>query len=169
MAIKNLEEKMLHEVCDIYDAEHQFLEAQQQMIQKANAGQVKSMLQEHIQQTEQQIRNLEQVFQSLGQQPKREKCAAAAGLVSEGQKLLKEVEGNPQLIDLAIAGSQSKVEHYEIASYRGLITGAQQMGQQEIVTLLQQNLQQEEQTAQKVEQSTPQLVQQAMSSKQRGA
>lgn len=169
MAIKNLEEKMLHEVCDIYDAEHQFLEAQQQMIQKANDGQVKSMLQEHIQQTEQQIRNLEQVFQSLGQQPKREKCAAAAGLVSEGQKLLKEVEGNRQLIDLAIAGSQSKVEHYEIASYRGLITGAQQMGQQEIVTLLQQNLQQEEQTAQKVEQSTPQLVQQAMSSKQRGA
>lgn len=160
---------MIHELADIYDAEHQFLEAQQQMIQKANSDQVKSMLQEHIQQTEQQIKNLEQIFQQLGQEPKREKCAGASGIVSEGNKLLKEVEKNPQLIDLAIAGSQAKVEHYEMASYRGLIMAVEQMGQQQALTLLQQNLQQEEQTAQRVEQSTPQLLQQAMSSMERGA
>jgi len=169
MPIKTLEEKMIHELGDIYDAEHQFLEAQQQMIGKANSNTVKMLLQEHIQQTEQQIQNLEQVYQAMGQQPKRVKCQGAAGIVSEGQKLLQEVSGNPQLIDLAIAGAQSKVEHYEVASYRGLIEGARQMGQNEVVQLLQQNLQQEEQTAQRVEQSTPQLIQQAMSSQQRGA
>lgn len=169
MAIKTLQEKMLHELADIYDAEHQFLEAQQQMISHANADTVKLLLQEHIQQTEQQIKNLEQVFQALGEQPKREKCAAASGLVTEGNKLLKEVSGNPALVDLAIAGSQSKVEHYEVASYRGLVMGAQEMGKHEILSLLQQNLQQEEQTAQRVEQSTPQLIQQAMSAMQRGA
>lgn len=169
MAIKTLEEKMLHELADIYDAEHQFLEAQQQMISQANANTIKTMLQEHIQQTEQQIKNLEQVFQALGQQPKREKCSGASGIVSEGNKLLKEVSGNPALIDLAIAGSQAKVEHYEVASYRGLVMGAEQMGQQQILSLLRENLQQEEQTAQRVEQSTPQLIQQAMSSMQRGA
>lgn len=169
MAIKTLEEKMLHELADIYDAEHQFLEAQQQMISQANADTIKTMLKEHIQQTEQQIKNLEQVFQALGQQPKREKCSGASGIVSEGNKLLKAVSGNPALIDLAIAGSQAKVEHYEVASYRGLVMGAEQMGQQQILSLLQENLQQEEQTAQRVEQSTPQLIQQAMSSMQRGA
>jgi ferritin-like metal-binding protein YciE len=169
MPIKTLDEKMAYELGGIYDAEHQFLEAQQQMIQQASDGTVKTLLQQHIQQTEQQIRNLEQVFQTLGQQPKREKCQAAAGLVSDGQKLLKEVSGNPALIDLAIAGAQAKVEHFEIACYRGLVTGAQQAGQQQIVQLLQQNLQQEEQTAQRVEASTPQLVQQALSSNQRGA
>lgn len=169
MAITTLQEKMLHELADIYDAEHQFLEAQQQMITHANADTVKQMLQTHIQQTEQQIKNLEQVFQALGQQLKREKCAAAAGLVTEGNKLLKEVSGNPALVDLAIAGSQTKVEHYEVASYRGLVMSAQVMGKHEILPLLQANLQQEEQTAQLVEQSTPQLIQQAMSAMQRGA
>lgn len=169
MAIKTLEEKMMHELGDVYDAEHQFLEAMQQMLLQAQAGTVKTLLQTHVQQTEQQIRNLEQIFQQMGQQPERVKCAGASGIVSEGQKLLKEVSGNPQLVDLAIAGAQAKAEHYEIASYRGLINGAQQLGQQQAVQLLQQNLQQEEQTAQKIEQSTPQLLQQAMSSNQRGA
>lgn len=169
MAIKTLEEKMIHEVSDIYDAEHQFLEAQQQMLPLATSDTVKTLLQEHIKQTEQQIKNLEQVFAALGQEPKREKCSGASGIVSEGNKLLKETAGNPQLQDLAIAGAQAKVEHYEIASYRGLITGAEQTGQNQIVQLLRQNLQQEEQTAQKVEQSTPQLIQQAMGSQERAA
>jgi ferritin-like metal-binding protein YciE len=169
MAIKSLDEKMLHEVGDIYDAEHQFLEAMQQMQGQAQSNEVKSLLKQHIGETEQQITNLEQVFQALGEKPKREKCAGAAGLVSEAQKLLKEVKDNPQLIDLAIAGSQSKSEHYEISAYRGLITAAEEMGQGEIVKLLQKNLQQEEQTAQKVEQSTPKLLQQAMKAQERGA
>jgi ferritin-like metal-binding protein YciE len=168
MAIKSLDEKFIHEIGDIYDAEHQFLEAQQQMLQQAQSGIVKRLLQEHIRQTEEQIKNLEQVYSTLGQEPKRIKCQGASGLVSEGQKLMKETSSNPALVDCAIAGAQSKVEHYEIASYRGLIEGARLMGQNEVLRLLQQNLEQEEQTAQKVEQNIPDLLQQAMSSQERG-
>ena len=54
-----------------------------------------------------------------------------------------------------------KVEHYEIVSYRGLILGAQQMGNKEAVALLEQNLQQEEQTAAKLEQHAPKLLKKA--------
>ncbi len=162
MSIKTLDEKFQHELGDIYDAEHQFLDAQQQMLKKASDATVKTMLTEHISQTEQQIKNLEQIFEALGQQPKREKCQGAAGLVSEGQKLLKEVEG-PALIDLAIAGAAAKVEHYEIATYRGLIEGAKMMGNRDVERLLQENLKQEEQTAQKIEKNTPALLQQASS------
>lgn len=168
MPIKTLEEKMIHELGDIYDAEHQFLEAQQQLLSQAGSDRIKTLLQEHIKQSEQQIHNLEQVYKAMGQKPERVKCAGASGIVAEGNKLLKEISGNPALIDLAIAGAQSKVEHYEIASYRGLITGAEQMGQTEVVKLLRQNLEQEEQTAQRVEQSTQELFQQALSSSQRG-
>jgi ferritin-like metal-binding protein YciE len=82
--------------------------------------------------------------------------------VSEGQKIMKEAKNAPQVLDCAIAGSASKVEHYEISTYRGLITGAQMMGQREVVNLLNQNLQQEEKTAQLIEQSTPQLLEKAM-------
>ncbi len=79
----------------------------------------------------------------------------------EGDKLLKETKDIPALADLAINGGCSKVEHYEIASYRGLIAGAEQMRQTEIVSLLKENLQQEENTAQALESSMPTLLQKA--------
>jgi len=162
MAITSVQQKFTHELGDIYDAEHRFLEAQQQMLPKARSNTVKQLLQQHIQETEQQIRNLDQAFQVLGEQPKRVTCEGAAGIVAEGQKTLREAQGNASLTDCVIAGAASKVEHYEIASYRGLLMGAQLMGQPQLTQLLQQNLQQEEQTAQMVEQSVPQLLQQAM-------
>jgi ferritin-like metal-binding protein YciE len=65
-----------------------------------------------------------------------------------------------------IISAAIKVEHFEIASYRGLITGAEQMGQQEVVNLLQQNLQEEEETARIAEQSAPDLIQKAMTGQQ---
>ena len=168
MAISTLQEKFVHDLGDIYDAEHRFLEAQQEMMQQASDSRLQTMIREHMSQTEQQIKNLEQVYGTLGEKPRRVKCDAAAGLVTEGQKGMKEAAGNPALRDCMIAGAAAKVEHYEIASYRGLISGAEQIGQNEVVRLLRQNLQQEEQTAQKIEQSAPQLLQQAMSAKERG-
>jgi cysteine synthase B len=36
MSISSLEEKFVHELGDIYDAEHRFLEAQQQMVKQAS-------------------------------------------------------------------------------------------------------------------------------------
>jgi ferritin-like metal-binding protein YciE len=159
--ISNTQEKFLHELGDIYDAEQQFLKGQQEMLQQASDPTLKQMLERHIGESEGQVQVLEQVFEVLGEKPKRESCAAAKGLVTEAQKVLKEAQ-TPELRDCLIGGSAAKVEHYEIASYRGLITGAQQMGQDQVVTLLEKNLQQEEQTAQKVEQSAPQLLRKAM-------
>ena len=66
---------------------------------------------------------------------------------------------NENLRACAINAAVLKVEHFEMGSYRGLITAAQQMGQDEIVDLLQQNLQQEELTAQTAEQGAPELLQ----------
>ena len=163
MAIDTLEEKFAHGLGSIYDAEHQFLEAMEEMLTQATSNTVKSLLKEHITQTKQQIRNLEQAFKILGQEAEQIDCEGAEGLVSEGATLMDEAADNPAMLDFAIAGAADKVEHYEIATYRGLIAEAQQMGQNEIVRLLRDNLQQEEQTAQKIEQSVPALLQQATS------
>jgi ferritin-like metal-binding protein YciE len=161
MAITNPQEKFVHELCLTYDAEHQFLEAQQEMLGQASDEHLQTMLQNHINQTQRQIQNLEQVFGQMGLEPQRQTSQAAQGLVADGQTSLQEAEGGP-VVDTLIAGAQAKVEHFEIACYRGLVTGAQQMGQDEVVDLLQQNLLQEEETAQMVEQSVPQLLQKAM-------
>jgi len=168
MAIRTLDEKFVHDLGDIFDAEHRFLEAQQEMLQHAHAQTVQMLLTEHIAQTQQQIENIGQIYKQLGVAPERVRCDAAVGLVSEGQKGLKETAGAPMVQDVMIAGACSKVEHYEIASYRGLIEGAKLMDNTPVLALLQQNLQQEEQTAMKIEQNTPILLNQALSANQMG-
>ena len=162
MAIKTLEEKFIHGLGDIYDAEHRFLEAQEKMLPNATSSTVQELLETHIAETQQQIVNLTQVYEVLGLTPKRVSCDGAAGIVTEGDKLLKETQDTPALADLAITGGCSKVEHYEIASYRGLIAGAEQIGQTEVVRLLTENLQQEEKTAQTIESNMLALLQKAM-------
>jgi ferritin-like metal-binding protein YciE len=162
MAIKSLQEKFMHGLGDIYDGEHRFLEAQQKMLPNADSQKVQASLETHIKETEQQIENLEQVYKILGVAPKRISCDGALGIVKEGNKLLSETKNVRALADLAIVGGCSKVEHYEIAAYRGLIAGAQAMGQTDIVRLLSENLQQEEKTAQILETSMPELLQNAM-------
>ncbi len=97
--ITNLQEKCAYELCSIYAAEQHFLEAQQIILQCVVNDQLQSLLQNHIQETEQQIRNLEQVFSTMGQQPKRIYCYAAAGLVSDAQKLILLTTNNPSILD----------------------------------------------------------------------
>lgn len=157
-AIKTVHEAFLHELSDTYDAESQISKALPELVSKAQNAQVKQGLQEHLAETEQQIKNLEQVFTSLGEKPKKVNCKGMAGILSENTSTLKEIE-QKALIDGAIVGGGSKVEHYEIASYRGLVEKARLMGHKEAQRLLKQNLQQEEQMAQRLEQLEKQLGQ----------
>ncbi len=162
MPINTLEEKFAHELGDVYDAEHQFLEALQQMQQQSSDSRLQGLLQTHMRETQQQIGNLEQVFSALGMQAQRVTCDGAAGIVSEGRKAMSEASSNRAVLDCVIASSAAKAEHYEISSYRDLVKGAELMGHQNVLQLLHQNLQQEEQTAQLVENNTPALLQKAM-------
>ena len=163
MPIKTTQEKFMHELGDIYDAENRFLKGQQEMLKAATDPTLKAGIEQHIAESEQQVENLRQVFELLGEKAKAEACDAAKGIVTEGQKNLKEAGTDP-IRDCLIGSSLMKVEHYEIVSYRGLILGAQEMGNKEAVALLEQNLKQEEQTAAKLEQNAPKLLKQAVKS-----
>jgi ferritin-like metal-binding protein YciE len=161
VAMMTAQEMFQHKVGDIYDAEHRFLTGQREMLTKATDPQLQGLILQHIEQTQQHIKNLDQVFNLLGQQPKGVMCDSAQGLVTEAQKAMHDAASDP-IRDVLIDTAAAKVEHYEIASYRGLITDAMLMGQTEIQNLLQQNLQQEEQMAQLLEQTAPQLVRKAL-------
>ncbi len=164
MPITNARELFLHELAEIYDAEHTFVFGLEAMNQGASDENLKSATQNHLEQTRGHIQNLEQVFNQLGQEPYRETNEIAQGAAKELQQGLAEAHQSPELVDCVIISAAIKVEHFEIASYRALITAAQQMGQEEIVNLLQQNLQEEEEAAQIAEQSAPDLIQKAMQS-----
>ena len=165
MSMATLEEKFVHGLGDIYDAEHRFLEAQQEMVQQAKTAELKTMIREHIAETEAQIRNLDEVYETMGAKAKRIKCDAAAGLVIEGQKTMKEAAGDPAMLDCVIADAIIKVEHYEIVSYRSLVQLGQEIGQKSVVKLLKENLKQEEQAAKQAEASVAGLLQQVATAK----
>jgi ferritin-like metal-binding protein YciE len=161
MAISNAQELFVHELSEVYDAEHRFIEGQQEMAQNATDPDLKGAIQEHLKQTRQHAVNVEQVFTELGQEAQRETNEVAQGLVSEAQEGIQEVQSDA-LRDAAIVSAVIKVEHFEMGSYRSLITAANLMGQTEIERLLRENMQQEEETARIAEQSAEELLSKAM-------
>jgi ferritin-like metal-binding protein YciE len=162
MPINNTLEKFAHTLSLLYGAENQFLQAQRHMLEQGSDDELKGLLQTHIDESVQQAENLERIFGQMGQQVHGETSEAARGLISDAQKSLSEAQSEA-IRDALIADAQAKVEHFEIACYRALITGAVQMELgDEVVSLLEENLRQEERTAQMVEQSTPKLVQKSM-------
>jgi ferritin-like metal-binding protein YciE len=161
MPITSAREMFLHELGDIYDAEQQFLKGQQEMLRHATDATLKSGIEKHIAESEQHVKNVEQVFKALGEEPKAEKCPAAAGIVTEAKQGMKEAQADA-IRDCMIGESAEKVEHYEIVSYRGLIESAELMGEPEAVKLLKANLAQEEKTARQLEKHAPQLLKKAL-------
>ncbi len=160
MPITNAKEKFVHELADMYDAEHRFLDGMQLMRQRATSEKLQAMLEEHIEQTEEQIQRLEQVFEEIGQSPERQECSGAKGLVEEASKVMEEAASD-EIRDAMIAGGATKAEHYEMVSYTDLIDGAQMLKLRKAVKLLTENREQEVSTARKLERLAPKLAQAA--------
>jgi ferritin-like metal-binding protein YciE len=116
---------------------------------KANQTELKEQLAHHREETEGQIRNLMQAFSALGKEPERNPCPAIDGLEKEGKETLKMT--SPELHDAVILAGCAEVEHHEIAVYDGLITMANEMDLDDVVTLLEENLDQETHTLKEVE------------------
>ena len=139
----DLHELFLQELADMYNAEHQLTKALPKMAKAAQSDELRQAFEEHLEETQNQITRLEQVFQSLGESMKRKTCKAMQGLVEEGGEIMEEQKGS-SAIDAALISAAQKVEHYEIASYGTLCTWAEQMGHEEALDLLKENLDEEE-------------------------
>lgn len=135
----------LHELQDIYDAEHQLTEALPLMAEAATSSELKAAFTNHLRQTKTHITRLEQVFKAVGEKPTRKTCEAMKGLIKEGSQTMKDDMPN-HIMDAALIASAQRVEHYEISAYGTLRTFAYVMGNQEVAPILQQTLDEEEQT-----------------------
>lgn len=156
MPINNPKEKFAHELADMYDAEHQFLEAMRLMRTQATDPKLQTMLEQHMEQTQEQISKLEMVFSEIGMQPERQECMGAKGLIDEASKMMEEA-GTDEIRNTVIAGGATKAEHYEMVSYADLIDGAEMLKMRKVVKLLTENREQEVSTARKLERLAPKL------------
>jgi len=147
--LKSLDDLLVHELQDIFDAEKQITKALPKMAKAAAHPELRAAFEEHLEQTEDQIERLEQVFKLLGLPAKGKKCDGMAGVIEEGKKMMEE-DAEPSVKDAALIGAAQKVEHYEIASYGCVCTYAEMLGYEQVHDLLGQNLDEEETTDEKL-------------------
>ncbi len=148
---KTLDDLFLDTLKDIYYAEKQILKTLPKMAKAAQSDEVRAGFEQHAQETEGQIERLEQVFEIIGKPAKGKTCDAILGIIEEGKEIMTEYKGTKAL-DAGLVSSAQAVEHYEIARYGTLKTWAQQLGYQDAVALLDETLQQEIATDQKLTQ-----------------
>jgi ferritin-like metal-binding protein YciE len=160
MKAETLQELYVEELRDLYDAETQLVKALPKMAEGAGSEELREAFQEHLEQTKQHVQRLEQIFEGLGEKAKGEKCKGMEGLVKEGSDLLGE-DMDEDVKDAAIIGAAQKVEHYEIAGYGTVRTFASLLGESEAEQLLQQTLDEEKETDQRLTELAEELNVQA--------
>lgn len=138
----DLHELFLSELADIYNAEQQLTKALPKMAKAAKTDELRDAFQQHLEETENHVSRLEQVFESLGASMKRKKCKGMEGLVEEGEEVVSE-QKNTSALDAGLIISAQKVEHYEIAAYGSLCAWAEQMGHTQALELLRDTLDEE--------------------------
>jgi ferritin-like metal-binding protein YciE len=121
----------------------------------AQREELKQQFHHHLEETEGQIKNLEQAFESIGARAGAHEADSANGIAAEGEKLAEKVDD--ELIDSVLLAAAAKTEHVEIAMYEGLISKAEAMGEEDIVSLLEENLEQEKHTLEEVTQVSERL------------
>ncbi|PYV59112.1 MAG: ferritin-like domain-containing protein [Acidobacteria bacterium] len=157
MKAHSLKELFIEELRDLYDAENQLTKALPKMAEGSSSPELREAFEEHLEQTRNHVSRLEKVFAGLGEKPKAEKCKGMEGLIKEGSELLKEDDFDSEVKDAAIIGAAQKVEHYEIAGYGTVRTFAELLGEDEAVSLLEETLEEEKETDQKLTELADQI------------
>ncbi len=140
--MKTLQDLFLDQLADVLDAENQLVKALPKMAKNAESPELREAFELHLEETEQHVERLKEVFEDFGKSAKAKKCEAMAGLVKEGKEILDDFEDSPAL-DAALIAAAQKVEHYEIASYGCLVTWAKLLDKEGAAAILQETLDEE--------------------------
>lgn len=153
MKLESLRELFIEELQDLYSAETQIIDALPKMIEKTSSPDLKAGFNEHLAQTRQHVSRLDEIFDQLGDKVDRndKTCKGMQGIIKDNKELLK-MDAEPEVLDAGMISGAQRVEHYEIAGYGTVRTYAQLLGRNEWVQLLEQTLQEEKNTDQKLTQ-----------------
>jgi ferritin-like metal-binding protein YciE len=150
MKENTLKELYIDELRDIYNAENQLTKALPKMAKAATSEELRAAFDEHLEQTKGHVERLERIFKELGKKPTGKKCKGMEGLVEEGDEMIKEDELEGEALDAGLISAAQRVEHYEIAAYGCVRTYANLLGEDDAAELLEQTLDEEKETDQKL-------------------
>ncbi|WP_256003987.1 YciE/YciF ferroxidase family protein [Pedobacter deserti] len=138
-----LKELFVDSIKDLYWAENHLVKTLPKMQKSATSSELAGAIGKHLTETETHVKRLEQVFDLLGEKPQAKKCDAMEGLAKEGESIIESTEAGTATRDVGIILASQKVEHYEIASYGGLVQLAATLGLSEVAEVLTQTLEEE--------------------------
>lgn len=141
-----LEKFFVSQLKDIYYAEQQLVKSLPEIAKACTTEELEDAFNDHLAQTERHVKRLEKVFNIIGQEPEGRKCEAMDGLIKEAKSIIDETKKGSMTRDAALIIAAQKVEHYEIASYGGLVQLAVTMDLRRAADLLDKTLNEEEQT-----------------------
>jgi ferritin-like metal-binding protein YciE len=144
--MNSFENLFLHFLQDIYYAENKILKTLPTLKKAAQSPELKAAIEKHYTETQGQVKRLEQVFASFGKKPEAKTCQAIDGIMQEGDELMTENPEASAVRDAGIIANCQAVEHYEMARYGSLIAWAEEMGKNDVVSLLERTLEEEENT-----------------------
>jgi ferritin-like metal-binding protein YciE len=131
-----LREFFIEQLQDIYWAEQKLVKTLPKMEEAASSDELKQAFNGHLQETKNHVSRVEKVFDLIGEPADAKKCHAMAGIVDEGEEIIDETEENTAQRDVGLIFAGQKAEHYEIATYGGLIQLARTLGYTEAAELL---------------------------------
>jgi ferritin-like metal-binding protein YciE len=136
-------ELFLHELGDILYAEQTLVKTLPKLKEEASDRELARAFGAHLTETKKHVANVQAAFKALGEPVKAEKCPGIEGLKKEHDEFVAQESPSPDVLNAFLTGAGARTEHYEIASYEGLIATARSMGERQVATLLSQNLAQE--------------------------
>jgi ferritin-like metal-binding protein YciE len=140
----------LHELGDVLYAERTLVKTLPKLQGEASDEELTLGFEEHLEQTRQHVKNVEEAFEKLGEQPSAEKCPGIEGIKQEHDDFVAKESPSQDVLDSFLTGAGARTEHYEIAAYEGLVTKAEALGESEVVQLLNENLEQEKAALEKL-------------------
>jgi ferritin-like metal-binding protein YciE len=147
--LNNLQDLFVHELKDLYSAEQQILQALPKMAKATEHTELRRAFEEHEQMTRDQVQRLDMIADDLGVDLRGHKCKGIEGILKEGEELIG-TRADPDVLDAGLIGSAQRVEHYEMAGYGTARTFARRLGHDRAAQLLQQTLDEEGQTDQRL-------------------
>lgn len=130
----------------IYNTEHAIIEALPTLIKAATTQELKDTLQDHEIVTRRQIMRLERIFRKLDITPEKKSCSVMETFEAITKKIIQVTPDGSMVRDAGLIVVAQQIEHYEIATYGGLIQFALAIDAYEIADLLEQTLEEEEET-----------------------
>jgi ferritin-like metal-binding protein YciE len=144
-----LHDAFIDELRDTYDAERQLTKALPKLAKAATNPKLRKAFEMHLEETKGQIERLEQVFASLDEKVRAKHCDGIAGIVDEGKAIMEE-DFDEATMDACLIAAGQRAEHYEMAAYGTLVAWARAMGHDEAANLLQETLDEEKATDEKL-------------------